>query len=170
MAARAIVRLGDPTSHGGEVLEAFQNISIYGKPAAGVGHKGYCPKCKREFVIIGGAAIATYLGKNVAVEGMYTSCDATLIATQGQATIDIAPGSENLNSSFIQNNPYISALTTLFNEKFQLVDDETGHPLINVEYAVIRASGEIEHGRTDERGYTHLLSSTAEAEDVQIFV
>jgi hypothetical protein len=57
-----------------------------------------------------------------------------------------------------------------FDDKFVLVDDETGEPLRNVEYAVERASGSIEFGVTDEHGRTHLLSQTPEAETVNFFV
>lgn len=92
MAARAIVREGDTTSHGGTVLESFPNFNIYGKNASGIGHRGYCPQCKTEFVIVAGAQNFIFMGKNVAVEGMLTSCGAVLIASQWQATVDIEPG------------------------------------------------------------------------------
>ncbi|MDW5416458.1 PAAR domain-containing protein [Iodobacter sp. CM08] len=92
MAKRAIIRIGDLTSHGGVVLEGFSTLNIYGKNAAGVGHKGQCPQCKTTFTIVAGASNYTFMGKNVAVEGMLTSCGATLIATQGQATVDDASG------------------------------------------------------------------------------
>lgn len=91
MTKRAIIRIGDPTSHNGTVLEGFSALKVYGKNAAGIGHRGHCPQCKRDFVIVAGAANYTFMGKNVALEGMKTSCGATLIATQGQATVDTAP-------------------------------------------------------------------------------
>ncbi|MBS0369476.1 MAG: PAAR domain-containing protein [Proteobacteria bacterium] len=97
MAKRAIIRLGDPTSHGGTVQEAFPALTIYGKPAAGLGHRGYCPQCKRDFVIVAGARNFRYLGKNIAVEGMQTSCGAMLIATQRQASIDDSPDSRQFS-------------------------------------------------------------------------
>lgn len=89
---KAIIREGDSTSHGGVVLEAFPSLKVYGKNAAGVGHQGYCPRCKRTFYILGGAENYTFMGRNVAVEGMPTSCGAVLIASQGQATVDATPG------------------------------------------------------------------------------
>ncbi|NHR05342.1 PAAR domain-containing protein [Chromobacterium haemolyticum] len=92
MAARAIVREGDTTSHGGTVLESFPNFNIYGKNASGIGHRGYCPQCRTEFVIVAGAQNVIFMGKNVAVEGMLTSCGAVLIASQSQATVDTDPG------------------------------------------------------------------------------
>lgn len=94
MTKRAIIRLGDPTSHGGTVLEAFPTFDVYGKRVSGVGHKGFCPLCKTTFHIIAGAQNFTFMGQNVAVEGMMTSCGATLIATQHEATIDDGRGSD----------------------------------------------------------------------------
>ena len=35
-----IIRLGDTTSHGGTVIEAFGQTDLNGKPMAGVGHRG----------------------------------------------------------------------------------------------------------------------------------
>ncbi|WP_374424309.1 PAAR domain-containing protein [Chromobacterium sp.] len=92
MAARAIIRIGDTTSHGGTVLEAFPNFNIFGKNGCGIGHRGYCPQCKTDFVIVAGAKNHTFMGKNVALEGMLTSCGAVLIASQRQATVDTEPG------------------------------------------------------------------------------
>lgn len=42
-----IIRLGDTTSHGGTVIEAFAQTDLNGKPMAGVGHQVVCP-CARE--------------------------------------------------------------------------------------------------------------------------
>ena len=46
-----IIRLGDATSHGGVVLEAFSQTDLNGKPIAGVGHNVSCPLCKGIFPI-----------------------------------------------------------------------------------------------------------------------
>lgn len=65
---------------------------------------------------------------------------------------------------------FTSAPSLCFDELFQLLDSETGEPLANLEYAIERANGEIEHGVTDENGHTHLLSSTVNAESIHIYV
>lgn len=88
---RAIIRLDDPTSHGGVVQEGFANVKLYGKAMAGVGHRGYCPQCRCEFVILAGEETYEYLGRKAAVEGMLTSCGAVLIATQHLARITPTP-------------------------------------------------------------------------------
>ncbi|MBP5107971.1 PAAR domain-containing protein, partial [Pseudomonas protegens] len=52
-----IIRLGDSTSHGGTVVEAFSQNDLNGKPMAGVGHKVVCPLCKGVFPISEGSAL-----------------------------------------------------------------------------------------------------------------
>ena len=89
---RAIIRKGDPTSHGGEVIEGSEVDLVEGKPIALVGHKVSCRKCKGIYEIIEGAPTTTFYGKGVALEGMKTSCGATLIATQFTTTVEYASG------------------------------------------------------------------------------
>lgn len=52
-----IIRLGDTTSHGGTVIEAFGQTDLNGKPMAGVGHQVVCPLCKGTFPITEGCAL-----------------------------------------------------------------------------------------------------------------
>ena len=77
-----IIRQGDPTSHGGKVLEGSMTEICHGKPIAFIGHKVQCPLCKGVFPIVEGVQTTTIFGKGVAVAGMKTACGATLIATQ----------------------------------------------------------------------------------------
>jgi uncharacterized Zn-binding protein involved in type VI secretion len=86
---KAIIRMGDKTSHGGTVLEGHQFLIVHGKPVAGVGHHVSCPKCSGSLVIVEGVVTATMMGINIAVEGMKTSCGATLIASQTTDTVSV---------------------------------------------------------------------------------
>lgn len=76
-----IIRLGDATSHGGVVLEAFSQTDLNGKPIAGVGHNVSCPLCKGIFPIAEGSSTYTLDGTPIALDGMKTACGATLIAS-----------------------------------------------------------------------------------------
>jgi len=76
-----IIRLGDATSHGGVVLEAFPQTDLNGKPIAGVGHNVSCPLCKGIFPITEGSSTYTLDGTPIALDGMKTACGATLIAS-----------------------------------------------------------------------------------------
>jgi uncharacterized Zn-binding protein involved in type VI secretion len=80
--AGEIIRMGDPTSHGGKVIEGSLVDICHGKPIAYMGHRTYCPQCKGYFPIIDGAPTTMFYGKGVALGGMKTACGATLIATQ----------------------------------------------------------------------------------------
>jgi uncharacterized Zn-binding protein involved in type VI secretion len=78
----AFVCKGDKTSHGGVVLEGFDELVVEGKWVAGVNHKVSCPQCKGEFRIVDGSSQVMYRGRSVAVEGMKTACGAVLLAGQ----------------------------------------------------------------------------------------
>ncbi|BCQ62164.1 Zn-binding Pro-Ala-Ala-Arg (PAAR) domain-containing protein, incolved in TypeVI secretion [Pseudomonas sp. NFPP10] len=82
-----IVRLGDSTTHGGTVIEAFGETDLNGKPVAGVGHLVMCPLCKGAFPIVQGSTLLDVGGVAVALDGMKTACGAKLIASdpKGQA-------------------------------------------------------------------------------------
>ncbi|MBR8158040.1 PAAR domain-containing protein [Burkholderia cenocepacia] len=88
--ARAMICVGDTTTHGGRVLEGSATATIEGKPIAGMGHKVLCPQCKGIFPILptGRQYSHTFDGRETAVEGMKTACGATLIASQSSATFD----------------------------------------------------------------------------------
>lgn len=76
-----IIRLGDLTTHGGVVLQAFPQTGLNGKPFAGVGHNVSCPLCKGIFPIAEGSSTYTVDGIPVALNGMKTACGAALIAS-----------------------------------------------------------------------------------------
>ena len=83
--SKRIIRLGDPTDHGGQVIASgAPHFTVAGIPVALVGDACSCPKKGH-----GGCTIAegdpqhTINGIPVAYEGHKTTCGATLIATVG---------------------------------------------------------------------------------------
>ena len=76
-----VIRLGDSTSHGGVVLEAFPQTDLNGKPISGVGHKVSCALCKGIFPIADGSCTYSVCGTPIALHGMKTACGASLIAS-----------------------------------------------------------------------------------------
>ncbi|WP_339429949.1 PAAR domain-containing protein [Pseudomonas taetrolens] len=82
-----IIRLGDTTTHGGVVLEAFPQTDLNGKPIAGVGHKVSCPLCKGVFPIAEGSNTYTVSDIPVALDGMKTACGAVLIASAPKGAV-----------------------------------------------------------------------------------
>lgn len=165
MNKRAIIRMGDITSHGGIVSEAFPTLNVYGKNAAGIGHGGYCPQCKRDFVIVEGAENFTFLGKQVAVEGMLTSCGAVLIASQNEAILtDASEERRAIGVSQATTGSATEANKFRFGHRFLVVDAETGEPLINRRYTAVHVNGQVNVGKTDGAAYTTIIESDSEGE------
>jgi len=180
-----IIRLGDSTSHGGKVIEGSPFDICMGKPIAYMGHKVQCPQCKGVFPIVEGALTTSFYGKGVALAGMKTACGAILIASQFTDIVEYGGGNSastsaakststaavsSASATGSQDVDEASTASQRFDDMFILQDAETGKPIANAEYAIRRASGEIEHGVSDAEGRTHLLSATANAEQIDVFV
>ncbi|WP_306396304.1 PAAR domain-containing protein [Telluria beijingensis] len=76
-----IVRLNDPTSHGGKVTSVKAlHFTVGGVAVACVGDKCICP-IHGQGTIIEGESHHTIDGKAVAYDGHKTSCGATLTST-----------------------------------------------------------------------------------------
>lgn len=176
-----IICEGDKTSHGGTVVEGSRFSDIAGKAIARVGDKVYCPQCKGTFPIVSGDITLVIDGAAVARHGDKTSCGASLIAGQLN-TSDRAGSASAAGSSVKKNTDTAGSFTsggaqkndahaeTVFEDYFQLIDEDTGLPLANHEYAITRASGSIEYGTTGSTGNTHMLSETAIAESITIHI
>lgn len=76
-----IIRLNDPTSHGGKVVSvAASHFTVGGLAVACIGDKCSCP-IHGQGTIIEGQAKHTIDGVAVAYDGHKTSCGATLSST-----------------------------------------------------------------------------------------
>lgn len=79
---KRIIRLGDPTSHGGTVVSAASSTVLFGKPVALLGDQVTCPQQGHSnCTIVEGDSSWLVGGKPVALEGHKVSCGATLIST-----------------------------------------------------------------------------------------
>lgn len=78
--ARRIIRVGDPTSHGGVVLAGSPTASDAGKPIARLGDPVSCPRHGVNKIVDGDTG-HDIDGVPVALEGHRTECGSTLIAT-----------------------------------------------------------------------------------------
>lgn len=87
---RNVIRLGDPTSHGGNVISAAaSHITVDGIAVACVGDSCSCAITGHGIcTIIEGCPEHTVDGKAVAYEGHKTSCGAELKATIGNFSKD----------------------------------------------------------------------------------
>lgn len=161
MPARAIIRKGDATSHGGKVLEGWEHTSLYGLPIAGRGHKVWCPQCKGSFPIADGAGNHVFGNFGTALEGMKTACGATLIASQHTATVDHAGEMHSESSSHREpSSGQVKESGGDFDRYFVLLDSATGKPLRQRRYAVRFPDGSSVEGMTDAQGHTRLCSAS----------
>jgi uncharacterized Zn-binding protein involved in type VI secretion len=78
---RGVVRLGDKTTHGGEVISAAQDFTVLGKRVAVEGDSTYCPQCKGKYPIQPGSDTHKHHGKRVAYDQDPTACGAKLISS-----------------------------------------------------------------------------------------
>ena len=78
---RGVIRLGDTTSHGGEVISASDTLKALGKAVARDGDMTFCPRCKGRFPITVNQSERKHHGKRVAHDGDSAACGATLIAS-----------------------------------------------------------------------------------------
>lgn len=79
---KRVIRLGDPTSHGGKVVSATSHYVIMGIEVARLGDNCTCPRPGHgNCVIVEGDPTWLIDGIPIALEGHKTSCGASLIAT-----------------------------------------------------------------------------------------
>ena len=73
-------------------------------------------------------------------------------------------GGQHLFDTGQKSSPQLGKLPDtklrLYDEGFILKDTETGEPIANHTYRILRADGTYETGTTDESGRTHLISSS----------
>lgn len=178
--AGEIIRLGDPTSHGGKVLEGSLMDICHGKPIAFVGHQTHCPKCRGTFPIIEGAPVTTFYGKGVALAGMKTACGAVLIATQmtdivelGGSTAPGRAGASNIGARTIADSeqPESTQPTTLLptdgeepelEQYFEVVDATGAH--VDVVYRINAGKKELVQSTLPHSGSTQAFPVDQETE------
>ncbi|HEX8610102.1 MAG TPA: PAAR domain-containing protein [Telluria sp.] len=175
---RYTITLGATTSAGGRVVSASGSGCINGVPIALEGDLVACPACKAtgRILCVGPRIPEMSDGKHVALENDLCTCRCSpspkLLPVQimrSQVLKDTGRALSNSDSAPARA-PRGEQRGPSFNERFVLLDEETGDPLVHKEYAVVRASGQLEFGTSDRNGYTHLLSTTAMAESVELFV
>jgi uncharacterized Zn-binding protein involved in type VI secretion len=170
---RYTITLGAATTSGGKVMSASAEGRIDGVPIALEGDLVTCPVCNTagKIACVGPRIPESWHGKNVALENDLCVCRCAVPPK-------LLPN-QTLRSQVIKDTgralsgPVDSARRAIdgqgYTERFRLIDEHTGAPLANQEYALVRASGKLEFGTSDFGGHTHLLSLTAYAEPVEIY-
>ena len=78
---QGVIRLGDATSHGGQVISASDTLIVLGKQVAVDGDMTLCPRCKGKFPITVFESDREHHGKRVAHDGDVAACGAKLISS-----------------------------------------------------------------------------------------
>lgn len=78
---RGVIRLGDKTTHGGEVISAAPDFTVPGKHVAVAGDSTYWPRCKGNFSIQPAGGTRKHREKQVAYDQDLTACGARLISS-----------------------------------------------------------------------------------------
>lgn len=178
---RAVICKGDPTSHGGKVLEGNELVTTNGRAVAQKGHMTSCPQCKGNFPIAEGLDFHTYAGIGTAVDGMKTACGAKLIATQNQMVID--DGSSGGGDGDVDGQPPVAPPArsnaaapapapqpppAIYSASFRAVDERTGQPVAGMPYRTVTSDGRTVRGVTDGDGRTKTITGHDPA-TVQLF-
>lgn len=171
---RYTITLGAGTTAGGKVVAASAGGSIDGVPIALEGDAVDCPACgsRGKILCMGPRIPETWNGRHVALENDLCTCHCSplprLLANQTVRSQVLKDTGRALSHPLetLPRRQRGGARAA----RFVLLDEGTGRPLAHREYAVVRQSGRLEFGRSDERGQTHLLSATMHAEAVDIYL
>lgn len=160
MARRAVIRVGDPTTHGGKVLEGDPRATARGRAIARKGHQTWCPQCKGNFPIREGSDRASFFGAGTALEGMATACGAKLIATttRGFMEVDDGPGEAAHGTTTTPAGGQDEAADDAHAGAFRAVDAASGAPLHGLPYRIELPDGSVLRGSTDADGYTQRVT------------
>ena len=143
-----VIRLGDRTSHGGEVITAASDYEIMGKKVAREGDTVTCPiKGHGSGGIIGGDRLWTINGRAVALQGpSVTHCGAEIFSSCGELDRTFegdgsasGSGQGPLVSNIDNADSEISEAQEL-EQFFVFVDAATGNPINTLTYKI--AEGE----------------------------
>lgn len=149
---KAVARVGDSTSHGGKILTGHPDVIVNGFPMARVGDKVSCPKCGNNEIATGVPSVsgADHL---VATVECKTACGAT-----------ITTGSPDTFAAEPEEVPVF-----LYSKSFQLVNEDTGAPIVNMPYVLRIGDEVVAKGRTTKTGDTSRVYTENE-EEVELIV
>lgn len=165
---KSVIRLGDPTSHGGHVVSASETMA-YGKPIACLGDRVMCPKPGHEnCVIVEGSTFWTIDGRPVALDGHLTSCGAVLLSTCREVAHDQEGGGAAAQAAAAAVVQQYQSRQQAHDEQFLLVDAH-GSPHADTPFTAKLPTGEIVHGVTDGEGKTPRIR-TEDARHVEILL
>ncbi|WP_440217252.1 PAAR domain-containing protein [Chromobacterium piscinae] len=161
---KPVIRLGDPTSHGGKVVSASSTTTMFGKAVALVGDSVTCPQQGHtNCVIVEGDPTWTVGGKGVALDGHAISCGAKLISTLGSVMRSYegsGTATTGASSAGIAAGAAIAAAAGLiaFDEQIRFFTADR-NVLADTRYKLTLADGSTVEGTTDSAGKTERIAT-----------
>lgn len=148
-----------PTTHGGIIPATQMRASQIGNlfVVAGDGH--FCPQCKVWSTVQKSHDHVIFDGHSVAYANDLLSCGARILPQQSHVVGDSQGQNYSSSTRVAPINNFKSEPIFQYGQKYLLVDDLTAEPLSNVCYEVSKSGSICVHGKTDEQGYTEVISS-----------
>ncbi|QEL54877.1 type VI secretion system Vgr family protein [Chromobacterium paludis] len=100
--------------------------------------------------------------------GAYVRIKGGKIELHAPGTVSFKGASHDWSGGTSLGQMFNSMPDAKFDNKYQILDEHTGQPLINQKYKIIRQSGEAELGITDSNGFTHVVKNPDVAEKLQL--
>lgn len=156
----AFICEGDTTTHGGRVVGCNVANTVHGRAIALLGDMVTCPRCGGIYPIVSvkRELNMTFGDRPIATDGDKTACGATLIASQGFATVAPTSGAAGGNSIGGGKSVVPQSMSrgpdNLYRGRFQVFDETTGKPIANHPYVLQTADDRTISGQTDADGYT----------------
>lgn len=162
---KRVIRIGDPTDHGGNVTSASSTTTMFGKAVALVGDSVSCPRQGHtNCVIVEGDPSWTVGGKGVALEGHTVSCGAKLISTMGEVGRSYeGSGSAILGGAagMAAGAAAAAAAVAAFDEQIRFFTSDR-NVLADTPYKLTLADGSTIEGTTDAAGKTSRIKTDDE--------
>ncbi|WP_377802503.1 PAAR domain-containing protein [Acinetobacter baumannii] len=155
------------TDHGGVIPSTQARTSQMGNLFVRAGDGHMCPKCRCWSVVIKSHDHIIMDGKPVAYAGDKLSCGATIQPQQSHVVGDSgspysrATSQTNNKDNFVDSHDY--------GQRYLLIDEITAAPLSNVCYEIYKSGALSTHGKTDDQGYTEIVTSKNE-EEIEIVI
>lgn len=153
---KRVIRLGDPTDHGGFVTSAASTTVFFGKPVALIGDAVSCPRQGHtNCVIVECDPSWTVNGKGVALEGHMVSCGAVLISTMPEVGRSYEGGGASVAGMASAARAALVAANAAkgFDQHFQVVDQD-GSPVDNLLVHLEQPDGSTAMVNTSSGGFT----------------
>lgn len=169
---RYLLKHGDPTSSGGNLIATRSNFIHHGVSIGLEGDTATCPACNSSGPVFNDCNPRWDAhGKQVLVNGALVYCKCPkhpfVLNTQYDLSVEIDRTEIKTNqakSTLFTSDNHFSNTPTKHDEQVLFIDRTTGQPLADFPYRIIGQDGILAEGRTDADGNTIRVSTVGALE------